>query len=359
MKIDKNKFNEMMNPEGVALTQNSIPDSCNSLPSGAISDPYNFAANVKAFLRKRLRFVNNKLTGDCLFILIPNEIKRDVEHLGQGVDRFFSSMSIGIKGKVILSLDVRLSKVRILDVGCDSSTDEIAMHNIFSAEIEKILSLNPVNISYCRYAHDCSMLSAFPDAKNADADADIYDLNAKQITYNCAELEKHTDDFYQKELKYPSSTMMIWDKQTEFKLIAKAETRISARLGDSLQNKLGKENVATEPNVNSGRIDIFIHSNAMGVDQGPCIIELKVLRHEKSDNYNRRWLYKGVLQARDYALDMDAKSKYLFSFDGREKNSEFAVIPLVAGKYDVKYINYRMYNKTDQARDEEIENQAV
>ncbi|MDJ9769386.1 hypothetical protein LD870_23305, partial [Salmonella enterica] len=295
--------------------------------------------NVKAFLRKRMRFVNDKLTGDCLFILIPNEIKRDVEHLGRGVDRFFSSMNIGIKGKVILSLDVRLSKVRILDVGCDSSTDEIEMHNIFSAEIEKILSLSPVNISYCQYAHDCSMLSAFPDAKNADADADIYDLNAKQITYNCAELEKHTDDFYQKELKYPSSTMMIWDKQTEFKLIAKAETRISARLGDSLQNKLGKENVAAEPNVNSGRIDIFIHSNAMGVDQGPCIIELKVLRHEKSDNYNRRWLYKGVLQARDYALDMDAKSKYLFSFDGREKNSEFAVIPLVAGKYDVKYIN--------------------
>ncbi|HDL7858686.1 TPA: hypothetical protein PXP63_004153 [Yersinia enterocolitica] len=357
MKIDKHNFDNIMSSAGVELTRQNIPDSCNSLPSGSISDPYIFTTNVKEFLRKRIKYGKANATGDCLFILIPNEIKRELEQSGHGVERFFSSMSIGIQGKVILSLDTKLSKVRVLNLDYETTSSEIDIHNLFSAEIDKILALNPINLCYCQYNHDSLTLCSYPNAENPESD--FHDLSTQKITYNCTELEKHTSDFYQKELKYPSSTMMIWDKQTEFKLIAKAETRISARLSDSLVDKLGKENVIAEPNVNSGRIDIFIHSNAMGEEHGPCIIELKVLRHEKSDKFNRRWLYKGVLQARDYALDMCAKSKYLFSFDGREKNTEFPAIFSVATKYNVKYINFKMYNKTDQARDEEIENQSV
>ncbi|MEB2702626.1 hypothetical protein [Citrobacter koseri] len=354
MKINRNNLNSIMESDSVEKTRQSIPESSSSLPSNSSADPYSFIAKVKSYLNNKIKVSNDiKSIGDCLFVLVPNDIKRNLENLGQEVNRFFSFTAINIKGKVILSLDTNLSRVRIIDTEYDKCNSDIDIQNMFSSEIDNILKLNPKTLCYARYENENSVLTSYPEGDENEGESSP--IITKKVIYNCSDLEKHTNDFYSKELMYPSSTMMIWDSQKEFTLTKKAETRISVRLADSLQNKLGPENVISEGNVNSGRMDIYICPGAMTEEHGPCVIELKVLRNGNGVSHDRRWLYKGVLQARDYAADKNAKSKYLLSFDGREKCIKIDSIIKLANRYSVKYINYRLYNKTDQARDEEVE----
>ncbi|HBE9180652.1 TPA: hypothetical protein KNH08_003560 [Serratia fonticola] len=353
MSAKNEDINIIMEQESVQKTRMTIPDSSSSLPPNVSAEPYSFIAKIKSYLIKRhLLSEDTENIGDCLFILIPNESKRDIEEFGRGVTRFFTSSTINIKGKVILSLDSNLSRVRIIETNYHECKDDVDVINLFSSEVDKISGHTSTPLCYAIYEHKSNIITSYPDGE--DGIEDCYKVETNKIVYSCSDLENHAHDFYVKELKYPSAGMVIWDNAKDYALAKKTEDRISARLTISLREKLGSENVIQEPIVTSGRIDILIHSTAMTHQQGPCIIELKVLRNSESAVHHRKWLCKGVLQARDYANDKNANSKYLMSYDGREKNVKIDVVDSLAKKYAVKYINYRMYNATAAPREDEV-----
>lgn len=351
MKTTKDSINNLMQSHVVSSSQGKVPEFSNGLISADYSDPYIFIQNVSKFLIK----VNNKkesVKQDCFFILVPNHLKRDVENHGKGIKRFFSISDIDMHGKIILSMDLTLSNVRYLDLLGEQVTSQIDLHNSFFTEIENTFSSDFSSLCYCKYESGNMNLTCYPEGD--EKEELVYNLNKEKIVFDSSKLESHADEFFLKELKYPTSKMMIWDNQKKLELMQKAESRISVRLTDSFIQKLGVENVILEPTVISGRVDILIHSSALVEGFGPCILELKVLRHQQTSSYNKRWLYKGILQARDYGNTMQAKSRYLFSYDGRSKLEEYEVINKLATKYSVKHINYFMLNKVDQERDAEV-----
>ena len=149
--------------------------------------------------------------------------------------------------------------------------------------------------------------------------------------------------------------MGLWEfPAKEYKIRQSAEDDIVRRFAGTLEDLVGSKHITYEGTKKRGRCDLLIHEPAMTSGVGPCVLEFKVLREQNSHSYHRKWVLKGVLQARDYSIDNEANSRYLMTYDARKNEKDIEYVDALADKYEVRYMRFRMYNTTSAEREQEV-----
>lgn len=350
MKNSREQILQHLDQTAISRTKSKSPATNTSLPLTDSNEPYQFLSKVKKYCRERLSSQQIQENIKCIFAFIPYPKIRLFENLGSKKIRLNADFEANLHGRIILALDSNLSHCRIIDVRKNSDGE---IHDDLCESLCQLESEARQELCHAIISLEKARCHQFPEG--ASGPNELVNLNQPTVTYSLVELENFAEELHEVETKYPMGFTRIWEDQTNYKLASKPEERITARFVDKLQGVLGIENVSSEPNFPQGRADVLIHSSGLQENCGPCVMEFKVLSPSGTPKKNRKWLCKGVYQARDYGGKDFSKSRYLMSYDARKKETEVLWVTELAAKYDVNYKTYRIYNTTPAPREEEFE----
>lgn len=161
--------------------------------------------------------------------------------------------------------------------------------------------------------------------------------------------------FHDNWTRYPTGCGACWDNATTRVVERNAERNIRNHLFVFLGLVVYRSKfVVREYDRPNGRIDIFIYGIAMNEPDMDRVIELKVLRSRSigwaasagktrsySDAGNKRYVERGLRQARRYVESTAAQEAFLVCFDARLENVDIAVLPY-AQSLGVTYRRYYM-----------------
>lgn len=167
--------------------------------------------------------------------------------------------------------------------------------------------------------------------------------------------------FHENWTRYPSGYGTCWDNATNRVVERNAERNVRNALFVFLEKVVYRSNfVVREYDRPNGRIDIFIFGIVMNEPDQDRILELKVLRSRSigwkpdkgrartySDDSNKRYVLRGLNQAKRYIDSTASKNAFLVCFDARLLDVELTV----HSEADALGINYRRYFMESAADD--------
>lgn len=340
----------LLDHDNISKIQSIVPASTPVFQPTNEEDYLQFISRIKSYLHNRSTLNLLPVSGKCLFVFVPGEMIRRVEEHWSRINRLSTNLDFDLTSTIFLCLNSNISKVRYLKVSGD--TDVEIWNNLTDRqeEIEDICES-----LLCHICVDFALKTAIiHPAGNLD-DSLIFDFSKSRKQISIAEMEVFAEELHEKETKYPNGATKIWVNQTKLELLPQPEDRIVRRFKSDLEDLIGPENVIYEATKLHGRSDIVIHSAGMVKNDGPCVLEFKVLQPLDAHQKNRKWLWKGVLQARDYGKNYAANNKYLLAYDARQQQVVIELLDKLADKYKVKYKFFRIFNTTPQEREEEID----
>lgn len=331
----------------VSFIKSNSPNKNFTYPQTGIAEHDQFFSDIKSYLVKRRKLGHLNNDGYCAFVYVPIDLIRKVEHLGSEDRKVHKNMTLNLKNKIILSLGAGCNLVRVI------SFDNL--ENPWSKIMECIDSINVHCGRFLSYVVSNFEIPVIDLYVDEDDDAyRTFKLDDNGIKYTIPELQKFADTFHRKETIYPTSRLRIWESAKDYQLASKAEDKIVVRFAAYLEDTLGPEHVIYESTKSSGRPDIVISSSALVDEKGACVLEFKVLKKDVSHKENRKWVLKGILQARDYAVDWEASSYFVMAYDAREKEVALEYVQKLSDKLKIPVKYYRMYNSSSDQRANEV-----
>ena len=168
--------------------------------------------------------------------------------------------------------------------------------------------------------------------------------------------------FHDNWTRYPTGYGACWDNATTRVVERNAERNIRNHLFVFLGLVVYRSRfVVREYDRPNGRIDIFIYGVAMNEPDMDRVIELKVLRSRSigwaasagrtrsySDAGNKRYVERGLRQARRYVESTAAQEAFLVCFDARLEDVDIAVLPYAQSLR----VSYRRYYMESSAKED-------
>lgn len=154
--------------------------------------------------------------------------------------------------------------------------------------------------------------------------------HAAGTVFDFSQVDALLDQFHEDWTKSHQGRCRVWAKATLRKLNANAELQIQGCLRGYFDLTVRPRGILVEEEffTHLGRGDVRLikwkpsASKPAGGLIEVCIMELKVLRPEKSANYNMNWALSGIQQALDYrAAEKYPGPSYLCCFDARKVNA--------------------------------------
>ncbi len=349
--FEKSKIIQGINDALLAEVKAEVPESLTSLTADDSSRNINYLLDVLNYCRKRNSLSPAIGTGSCFFILVSPDQVQYCELLGAPKSGLTKDLSFVLNNKLIISLSPNLSKNRYID--CSDQDEDLTWESLYS-KLQSIQSIYGLNLPYAIFNQELGTVDLYPEGESSDKSW-LVNLNEQQIKFSRADLENFSEQFHQQETATPLGYMRIWTNQEEYELLPDAEDRIVRRFVPSLEIKIGKNNVVYEGSGPAGRVDVFIHQSAMIDEHGPCVLEFKLLRPKDALTKSRKWIWKGIFQARDYSKEKRAKSSYVMAYDARINREPLPLVDALCNRHNVIFKQYVMRNTTSKNRDEEVE----
>lgn len=327
-----------------------VPDNTSPFAQGGDEEQYRFISFIFEYLRNRNTLNLMSSSGVCYFVFIPPEFIRQVENLGCNVASLRKNKGYTLPGKLLLSLDSSLNKTRVINF---SGSDD-SIRNQIEEKLQELQECYGNSLFHVVVDHSIQTISAYfnEPGTQLDSECEIVINYGKELErFSVERLTAFSEEFHERETKFPTGYTMIWKNQSKYELTDKAEDRIASRFAFYLTAVLGKDNVSQETRGIQGRADIIIHTAGMVEDQGPCVMEFKVLRNQNSTQYCIEWLEGGILQVLDYGKDRDAKSHYLMVYDGRKELGRISSIQEKSSEKDIIYLHFEMYSSVSGERE--------
>jgi len=327
-----------------------VPDNTSPFAQGGDEEQYRFISFVCEYLRNRNALNLMPSSGVCYFVFIPPEFIRQVENLGDNIASLRKNKGYELPGKLLLSLDSSLHKTRVINF---SGSDD-SIRNQLEEKLQELQECFGKNLFHVVVDHSIQTISAYFNEPSTQLDGGYeitIDYGKALERFSIERLNAFSEEFHEKETKLPTCYTMIWKNQSKYELTDKAEDRIASRFAFYLTTVLGKDNVSQETRGTHGRADIIIHTAGMVEDQGPCVMEFKVLRNKNSTQYCIEWLEGGILQVLAYGKDRDAKSHYLMVYDGRKELGRLSSIQERSSEKGIIYLHFEMYNSVSGERE--------
>lgn len=340
---------KLLDSKNVDEIKTIIPNSTPTFAPTDAEDPYQFISQLKKFLYKREEACTLPQTGKSIFIYVPVEKRRPIENFGNEILKMFANPSLDISNKVYICLNSNLSKARFFSFNIPDDT--LLWNELVKKQVE-VEGLCGQDLCYACLDFSSKMATLHPEGDSSDPDLFQFSKARKLISVN--ELETFADALHEKETKYPNGATKIWANQSKLELVTQPEDRIVVRFKSSLEDLIGAEHVVYEPTKLRGRSDLVIQSSGMVSSHGPCILEFKVLFPKYPHARNVKWVWKGILQARDYSKDWGANNRYLMAYDARPTLTKIERLDELAEEHKVVCKFFRIFNNTSQERDEEI-----
>lgn len=178
-----------------------------------------------------------------------------------------------------------------------------------------------------------------------------------QQPWKLDDLESEIAQFHNDQTRSPSAVLAPWSDAKAGVTSEKLEIRISQALAHQLALRWRRGSVLAEVGCASGRMDVFITREVLVPDNGPCVVEVKVLRdHSRrmvgktprkvNKKTNIEWAKKGLIQADLYRKDISAPTAYLCSFDARDNDSDLPEVEKLSKSLNVPHRRYFMYRSS-------------
>ncbi|MRI57572.1 hypothetical protein D8770_27150 [Methylobacterium sp. DB1607] len=176
-----------------------------------------------------------------------------------------------------------------------------------------------------------------------------------------SDLDRLLDYFHDNWTRYPTGFGACWDNAINRVVERNAERNIRNHLFIFLNMVVFRSKyVIREFDRPNGRIDIFIFGVAMGEEDRDRVIELKVLRSRSSgwtpeggrkrtysEKGNRRYVERGIRQARRYIDSTSAVEAFLLCYDARLEDVHIVLEPYA----DSLAVTYRRYFMESSAKE--------
>lgn len=177
-----------------------------------------------------------------------------------------------------------------------------------------------------------------------------------------ADLEGVLDFFHERWTRYPTGYGACWDNAGSRIVERNAERNVRNHLFLFLGMVVYRSPyVVREYDRPNGRVDVFVYGQAIGQSQENRILELKILRSRSSrwnagggttksygEPLNKRYVEKGLRQAKRYLTVTPGSVAYLLCFDARLPDAEVDV-HVMANTLGVQYRRYRMESTVTEA----------
>lgn len=163
--------------------------------------------------------------------------------------------------------------------------------------------------------------------------------HAAGTVFDFAQVDSLLDQFHEDWTKSHQGRCRVWAKATLRKLNANAELQIQGCLRGYFELTVRPRGVLVEEEffTHLGRGDVRLirwkptGSKPSGGSIEVCIMELKVLRPEKSANFNLKWALSGIQQALDYrAAEKYPGPSFLCCFDARKVDAAMPKVEALA-----------------------------
>jgi hypothetical protein len=199
-----------------------------------------------------------------------------------------------------------------------------------------------------------------PDGIGSSDSAQPVALDVESIELN--DLFDRIDFLNERYLASPGKDPQLWEKQTKWWPIERAEKRIQEAVEMGLQMAYPTCDVRAEQPGALGRVDIEVYmpiSGAGGKKTPGAVLELKVLRSfgstgdAWSEEKTRTWIYDGVIQAASYRDERSFPEAALCCFDMRKAHDGeacFAHVITVAADRKVVLRAWPIFNSTSTFR---------
>jgi hypothetical protein len=181
-------------------------------------------------------------------------------------------------------------------------------------------------------------------------------------SFDPKDLDALLNHFHENWTRYPSGYGTCWDNAAHRIVERNAERNIRNSLFVFLEKVVYRSKfVVREYDRSNGRIDIFIFGIAMNEPDNDRVLELKVLRSRSigwkpekatrtySDACNRRYVLRGLNQAKRYIDSTGSKDAFLVCFDARLADVEIPV-QTEASALGVSYRRYFMETAADDEK---------
>jgi hypothetical protein len=181
------------------------------------------------------------------------------------------------------------------------------------------------------------MRKAMVRRRSADAnDCETLEFGvAAGTVFDFSQVDGLLDRFHEDWTKSHQGRCRVWAKAKERKLNTLAEQQIQGCLRGYFDLTVRPKGVLVEEEffTHLGRGDVRLirwkqsGSKPSDAEIEVCIMELKVLRPEKSANSNLQWALSGIQQALDYrAAENYGGPSYLCCFDGRKVDADMPAV---------------------------------
>lgn len=337
-----NNFQIKFDERALEKTKSRVPENTYPFEHGEVNDQLRFATSVATYCHKRLCLNRLPSEGYTCFIFIPVRHYRKLENWGCSLLGLKSNNSYDLRSKIVVALGESLKVCRIFDVSEVSNSKE----HIWNKMQEVLAELQELcNEALCNsiVEYENSEITNNFIYNQKDEVEQVINFSNPQRTFSKEELEDFAENFHDENTKLPSGYMKIWMHQGNYTLLPDAENRISNQFSFSLISFLGRHNVFREPEVGTGRVDIYIHPSALESGLGPCVMEFKVLRQAEKSSCQSH-LEEGILQAIDYGKSTNANTLYLMAFDARKELGRLEDIEKKAKESSVNYMHFEMFN---------------
>lgn len=170
------------------------------------------------------------------------------------------------------------------------------------------------------------------------------------------------EKFHELHTLYPSGVGAVWINAGKRLVERNAERSIRDNLYKFFRWQILRSRFVTrEVQLTNGRIDIYISANSSDDAADDKLIELKVLRtrastwtegkKQHSDESVKKYVIRGIHQARRYKDETKVGSAYLCCFDARVSNNGLEV-DRAANEQTIIYRRYFMESSAKEAADE-------
>ena len=317
-----------------------------------ISRVKRFGRNVCRLTLQRLRQHSNVMRCDAIaiFLLQPmapdGYISKREPLLGDG--------GVEIGGKIWF-VNVTAQSGRSMEASC---TEDGRMFD----QVERLgLSQVPTVVVNLKVTNP--IVRVYENGIRDEKTLEIIEVSDREI--DLVDVRDTIDSLCEKQLCTPDAQVSgasMWADASRFYAASNAEAIAQLQVKTALSFQLFNCEIRHEQTMRAGRTDIeIVQKLANGTRLYPAEIEIKVLRERNrrgrkwSDNWNEKWMRRGVRQAAAYRDDRDAKSGMLCCFDMRKgdrgETRTFDPIKSFAENHDVTLHRNFLYNSSDAWRE--------
>jgi hypothetical protein len=197
---------------------------------------------------------------------------------------------------------------------------------------------------------------------SSENDFEIVEIVDQEV--GLAHIRRVIDQMHEKNLCTPDaqvSRASMWADPSNFHATSNAEAIAQLQIKTALSFSLFNCDIRHEQQMRAGRVDLeIVQRLANGNIVIPAEIEIKVLRERNrrgrrwSDNFNEKWIRRGVRQAAAYRDDRCAKAGMLCCFDMRDGDrgeaATFSIVKPYADTLDVTLHRNFLYNDAETWR---------